>query len=313
MSQTRPHTAPAGMGLSVCSISSSFGCECYLTGYLRRAKTWAVDAKCLPSQDIMTRLPAACRALARRHGAAWPRPPRRRGRAAMRESRPHADPPLTTTYRRRLSPRSAGKAVHSGLDLSLASRRLPGFHLRQWGGRSRRRGRSHRRLRHRTRCRLRRCGRGWLFRRGGLGGRLLGRNALRRRLAGRGLTRGGLFTAWGLLLGAGLFCSRPCGARTAGGLACTRFLACRAFLSTRFRSHGSAPILICCRRRPTAAGACMQNHSYRSKLAVPRGESIVFFIIRRWQQHLAMWRAHDRGFSTMHSSPTAVVNPALQP
>ena len=51
----------------------------------------------------------------------------------MRESRRHADPPLTTTYRRRLSPRTAGKAVHSGLDLSWASRRLPGFHLRQWG------------------------------------------------------------------------------------------------------------------------------------------------------------------------------------
>ena len=40
----------------------------------------------------------------------------------MRESRRHADPPFSLTYRRRLSPKTADKAAGSGLDLSLACR-----------------------------------------------------------------------------------------------------------------------------------------------------------------------------------------------
>ena len=73
-------------------------------------------------------------------------------------------------------------------------------------------------------------------------GRLLCRRPLRGRLAGRCLT-GGSLPRRGLLLGAGLLRSRPCGARApAGGLFCGRLLARCALLPTRFRSHGSAPI-----------------------------------------------------------------------
>ena len=117
------------------------------------------------------------------------------------------------------------------------------------GGRLRRHGRCHGRLRHGSRRRLRRCWRGRLrrrghrfrrchcrllrcgffLRRGAFGCWLLRRCALRRRLAGRGLSRGRLLRSCllarrGLFLGASLLCARPRCARAAGGLACTRFL-----------------------------------------------------------------------------------------
>ena len=83
--------------------------------------------------------------------------------------------------------------------------------------------------------------RGRLLCRGAFRGRLLCRRPLSRRLAGRCLT-GSSLPRRGLLLGAGLLRSRPCGARPAGGLFCSRLLARCALLPTRFRSHGSAPI-----------------------------------------------------------------------
>ena len=118
------------------------------------------------------------------------------------------------------------------------------------GGRLRRHGRCHGRLGHGSRRRLRRCWRGQLWRwghrfrrchcrllrcgfflrRGAFGCWLLRGCALRRRLAGCGFSSGRLLrrrflARRGLFLGAGLLRARPRGARAAGGLACTRFLA----------------------------------------------------------------------------------------
>jgi len=152
----------------------------------------------------------------------------------------------------RLRARAWARAWHA------AARGCPG-HAAGWtrrrcstahgGGRLRRHGRCHGRLRHGSRRRLRRCWRGRLWRRGhrfrrchcrllrcgfflrrgAFGCRLLCRCALRRRLAGCGLSRCRLLCRCllvrrGLFLGAGLLRARPRGARAAGGLACTRFL-----------------------------------------------------------------------------------------
>ena len=170
--------------------------------------------------------------------------------------------PLSTTCRRRLSPRTADKAARSGSDLSLACRRRPwraqalpcrrqdaaAFPTAHGSGRPRGRGRFHRRL-GRGRgagCgaaglpalgrghRFRRCyaaaagffAAAFFFRRGcvlprlsslplRVSRRLLCRRPLRGGLAGRCLT-GGSLPRRGLLLGAGLLRSRPCGARAGG-------------------------------------------------------------------------------------------------
>jgi hypothetical protein len=50
--------------------------------------------------------------------------------------------------------------------------------------------------------------------------------------------------------------------------------------------------LICCRRRPPTAGACFRIILYTFKLAVSRGESIVFFIIRRPKQKMTDGSRH---------------------
>src|SRR5262249_7700530 len=68
-------------------------------------------------------------------GTASATAPRRRGRAARRESRDHAGPPLPITCRRRLSPKRDGKAADSGLDLSLACC-WPALPLAQLGSRA---------------------------------------------------------------------------------------------------------------------------------------------------------------------------------